>query len=375
MAAASAHSTAVPLGAAVPSLVRWGLSVDADLVFRTLVTFGPRSEQVLAAELGLSRQRTADAVGELRAAGAAASALDGGGTVSRRTQIWTHLPPADVIAGLRSNRLRLVDPHTQARTHRGLVRTLVDRLGGVGVTISPATAAGLTGERIRLLPTRELTRIRVRELGRSERFDRMVINTEQVFDAQTRVSGTERTRSVVARGIPIRVLGVPPADGDLYQPGEELVNQTTFQYREAPAVPIKLFLLNRRHALFPIDPLDFERGYLEVTDRALVESLVMVFEQHWAGACDPQRHAVPSIVLSDRERDLIDLLAAGHTDVTAAAQLRISSRSVTNVLRSLMDRVGVDNRFQLGLTLGSMRAAAPPPLSDLVAAARPTMAR
>jgi DNA-binding CsgD family transcriptional regulator/biotin operon repressor len=373
MSAGPAHNTAVPLGAAVPSLVRWGLSVDADLIFRTLATFGARSEQVLAAELGLSRQRVADAVGELRAAGAAMSAADGGG--ARRSHIWYNRAPADVIAALRSSRLRLVDPYAQARTHRGLIRTLVDRLGGVGITVSPATAAGLTGEAVRILPSREQTRIRVREVGRTERFDRMVINTEQRFDAQASAAGARGGRSVVERRIPVRVLGVPPADGDLYQTGEELVDQDLIKYREAPTVPIKLFLLNRRHAFFPVDPLDFERGYLEVTDRAVVESLTMVFEEQWSAATDPHRHGVPTIHLSDRERELIDLLAAGHTDVTAAAALRISARSVTNILRSLMDRVGVDNRFQLGLTLGSIRAAAPPPLSTLLTPTRPTLIR
>jgi LuxR family transcriptional regulator of spore coat protein len=73
---------------------------------------------------------------------------------------------------------------------------------------------------------------------------------------------------------------------------------------------------------------------------------------------------LPKITLSDRERELIALLAAGHTDVTAAEQLNISARSVTNILRSLMDRVGVENRFQLGLALGFRRTAHVPVRHD-----------
>src|SRR3954469_18901315 len=34
---------ALAIGAALPSLVRWGTSADADLVYRTLVTFGART--------------------------------------------------------------------------------------------------------------------------------------------------------------------------------------------------------------------------------------------------------------------------------------------------------------------------------------------
>jgi DNA-binding CsgD family transcriptional regulator len=72
-------------------------------------------------------------------------------------------------------------------------------------------------------------------------------------------------------------------------------------------------------------------------------------------------HRVPKITLTGRERELISLLAAGHTDVSAAERLRISPRSVTNILRSLMDRLGVENRFQLGLALGFLRKAHVPP--------------
>lgn len=66
---------------------------------------------------------------------------------------------------------------------------------------------------------------------------------------------------------------------------------------------------------------------------------------------------MPKITLSVRERELISLLAEGHTDVSAAQHLKISPRSVTNILRSLMDRLGVENRFQLGLALGFLRKA------------------
>jgi DNA-binding CsgD family transcriptional regulator len=69
---------------------------------------------------------------------------------------------------------------------------------------------------------------------------------------------------------------------------------------------------------------------------------------------------LPRITLSQRERELIALLSEGHTDVAAAERLGISPRSVTNTLRSLMDRLGVDNRFQLGLALGFLRKAQAP---------------
>jgi LuxR family transcriptional regulator of spore coat protein len=74
---------------------------------------------------------------------------------------------------------------------------------------------------------------------------------------------------------------------------------------------------------------------------------------------------LPKITLSGRERELIALLAQGHTDVSAAEHLGISARSVSNILRSLMNRLGVENRFQLGLALGFLRKAnVQPPSTD-----------
>jgi DNA-binding CsgD family transcriptional regulator len=176
--------------------------------------------------------------------------------------------------------------------------------------------------------------------------------------------GAPATREQAARGLRFRVLGRPPADRDALHPDstDHLINGTSYQYRESLLTPLKLVVCDHRLAMFPVDPLNFERGYLEVTETTVVSVLVGLFEKHWAIATDPQLHSVPVISLSARERDLIRLLALGHTDLTAARNLRISARSVSNVLRALMDRLGVENRFQLGLTLGAMRIATPPSL-------------
>jgi DNA-binding CsgD family transcriptional regulator/DNA-binding transcriptional ArsR family regulator len=359
----------VPTGAAVPSLARWGMTADGDLVYRTLVTFGGQTRQELAAALGLSRQRVEQALAELTAAGAAVARTDTG-RPGRQALAWQARPPADVVHRLRSRRLRVLDPDVQARAQVGLLRVVSRRLGPLGVDV-PTAVTGTVADGVRYLPSRAATAARLGELGEAERHTRLVVNTEQAFDAETARRGAAASRAVANRA-GLRVLGVPPADGDRFQVGDEHIDQTTFRYREAPAVPLKLFVLDRRVALFPVDPSDYDRGYLEVVQRDVVDALIAVFERAWDSGEDPARFGVPSIVLSEREQALVELLAVGHTDVTAAAALRISARSVTYALRALMDRVGVENRFQLGLALGTARAAAPPALTlpDPPAAAR-----
>ncbi|WP_155368986.1 helix-turn-helix domain-containing protein [Catellatospora vulcania] len=60
--------------------------------------------------------------------------------------------------------------------------------------------------------------------------------------------------------------------------------------------------------------------------------------------------------LTPRERSIVALLAAGHTDAAIAAQLDISVRTIAYTLSALMDRYAVTNRFQLGLRLGEESA-------------------
>jgi DNA-binding CsgD family transcriptional regulator len=361
MATGLSGRASVPVGAAMPSLVRWGLSSDADLVFRTITTFGPRPARRLAGELGLSLRRVDDALGELRAVGAAVSVTHGR-HAKRSAPVWVTRAPADVVSFLRSRRLRPVDREAQARSHDGVVVSLASRAELADLPV--AAVGGELGEGVRYLPSREATRRRLAELMAVEHREHLAINTEQAFDAESARAAAPLDRQIVERGVRLRVLGLPPADGDLHV-GAALLDHPRCGYREAPELPMKLFVVDGRVALFPADPRDHERGYLEISQPGAVRALVMLFEHHWATAVDPRECGMSQIVLSDRERELVALLALGHTDVSAAAHMRISSRSVTNIMRGLMDRLGVDNRFQLGLALGAARAgnvpADPPP--------------
>lgn len=69
------------------------------------------------------------------------------------------------------------------------------------------------------------------------------------------------------------------------------------------------------------------------------------------------------MVLTPREQALVALLAGGASDQSAADQLGVSRRTVVYTLTGLMQRYGVENRFQLALVLGAT-GAAPLPTVD-----------
>lgn len=347
-------TASVPLGAAIPSLARWGLSSDADLVFRTLATFGARQAGELAAELGLARARVESALAELHECGAATPVAGVGRALS-----WVSRAPDQVVHRLRMRRMRPSDSAQLFRRHRAVFHVINRQLAGAGLPLDPALA-GPIGEQVRYHPVRALARERMALAFDAERHERLVINTDESDHADvSRVSPLDP--STFRHDIPRRVLGKPPRDGDAVSVEQEQ-RLPGYAFRETPDTPLKLFVSDRTTAFVPADPTDLERGYFEITHPAVVGTLVRLFESRWSSAVDPEVAGVPMILLSDREQDLVDLLALGHTDVTAAQELRISARSVTNALRALMDRVGVDNRFQLGLALGAMDVSAPPSL-------------
>lgn len=325
----------VTRGHRVPSLARWGFKPDADLVYRTLVTFGPATARGLAATLGMSRRRVEDALGALGQAGAAGQRV-----AARGQPVWTARDVASVTAEFeRSSKLG----RRPIRVHAP--RSVSDCVNQVLAGVHQL------GPGLRHLSTRAVTRQRLAALVTMARHEHLAINPEMTFDASSVAAAAPLDNALVQRGVSVRVLGVQAPES----------SALGFRYRHAVEVPMKLIVIDRQVALFPVEPLDYEQGYLEIAQASVVEALVASFEEHWATAQDPWENAMPTVSLTAREQALIGLLVAGHTDAMAARELHISERSVTSIMRSLMDRVGVANRFQLGVALGTLRAAAIPP--------------
>jgi DNA-binding CsgD family transcriptional regulator len=331
----------IVVGPIIPSLVRWGTSPDADLVYRTVVSRGPRNAGDIARDVGLSKDRVTAALDEL----AALDAVSPRGDEARRPRVWSPRRPAEVAARLRHRHLRRsAGSRRNPRELPVVVRSLV---GG----------ALELGDGLRHLPSRPLTRARLRELVAVARHEHLALNPEPVFESASARAAAPMDRMLLDRGVAMRVVGVQPAAVDPMMAYGRRPTDRVPEYREASAVPLKLIVVDRKVALFPVSPDDPDRGYLEVSQAPLVGALVAAFEREWRDAESPM--ASSEAPLTNRERALIALLARGLTDDAAARRLGISARTVSNILRGLMDRLGADNRFQLGLALGARYAVLP----------------
>ena len=320
----------------VPLLTRWGVTPDADLVYRALASLGRRTAAELAAELGMSRRRVDDALEQLHSHGIALPP-------AKRDRPWRVVTAETVVE-------RLAAIQRRARETPAARENTACPPQPVSSLLRDAPPVRGDNE-VRYLPSREVARVRLADLLARARREHLSINPERSFELAARQAATPVEQMLAERRIPIRSLGVQP---EPRKPAEVWPT-----YRTLPSVPMKLMVIDREIALFPLDATNYERGYIEIAAPAAVHSLVDLFEQYWQKA-EAERTAMSRLTLSSREQQLIELLAGGLTDAGAARHMHISERSVSTIMRSLMDRAGVDNRFQLGLVLGAAQAATPP---------------
>jgi DNA-binding CsgD family transcriptional regulator len=347
-----AHSSLTIGRVGVPLLTAWGASPDADLVFRFLVEHGPHSAEALRRELGIGRHRIMVALDELVECDAVSGSPrpDRSGTDARR---WYARSRDVVVAALRERRRRVAEASRKVRKRLVTLSELAPDL-----RIDPADT--MTA---RPLPGLSRVRSRLTELVNGTRHEHLSMHPEPAFDRATVQASAALDHDLLLRKVSVLCLGVPPSVEDITAAHTLELAHSGMQYRELPALPAKMILFDRRTAIVPLDPFDTSKGALELTSPTTVERLATWFLRHWSDARLPASTTAAAVQLSAREQRIVALLAAGHTDASAAAQLGISERTVAYTVRGVMDRYGVQNRFQLGLVLGAARPS-PAPSDD-----------
>ncbi|GAA1417120.1 LuxR C-terminal-related transcriptional regulator [Catellatospora coxensis] len=331
----------------VPALTKWGVSPQADLVYRTLLTFGPWSVTHLSRSLDMRARLVRTALDELTEVGAAVPAHETLGTPpTENDRVWAGRAPAQVLALLRDRHHRAALARHQARNRQARM-TYPDIVGDPG-RLSPTSARPLHG----LARTVE----RLIELTAAERHEHIAMNPEPAFSAASLKAVAPAERRLLDRGVTVLSLGVPASAEDESEGHDEELRFNGLNYRELSEVPGKLIMFDRTTALVPRDPSDRTRGMWEITAPDVVAELLALFLRQWDRATEPGRDWTPPMRLGARERTILVLLARGHTDAAIAKKLDISQRTIAYTMATLMDEYDVTNRFQLGLRLGAEAA-------------------
>ncbi|MFD0783980.1 LuxR C-terminal-related transcriptional regulator [Micromonospora azadirachtae] len=121
--------------------------------------------------------------------------------------------------------------------------------------------------------------------------------------------------------------------------------------RTVPTLPMRLVIVDREIALVPIDPDNSAAGAMELRGPGIVLGLCALFERVWeSGTPFGDMPTRDDNNLLPQERELLRLLAEGHTDESAARRLAVSVRSVQRLMTAITERLDASSRFQAGVT-------------------------
>jgi len=126
-----------------------------------------------------------------------------------------------------------------------------------------------------------------------------------------------------------------------------------YEVRVHASVPVKVLAIDRSMALLPVQQHDETPVGLLITDSAVLDSFLALFEYVWETATtlppvtEDDAGDTGRSLLSAVDRQLLSLLLAGLTDQAIAGHYRVSVRTIERRVRAMMDAAHVRTRTQL----------------------------
>jgi predicted transcriptional regulator len=308
-----------------------GLGAAEESAYLALVRRGPATEAELAARAGLSAARTRRAVA----------------TLQREGLVHRTPPPHHLVVPVPPD---LAVDHLISRRHEELerVREAAQRLAAEAMA---PPAPRRVREMIEIVPSRSAVVHAFEQVQRAARQEMRVLAAPP-YAGNVAVNRTQLDREaagVVYRTVyGIKAIEVPDAMTVLaahLRAGE--------QARLAPDVPIKLAIADRALALLPLAwTAAAQDAAVLVHPSGLLDALVALFESVWVQAVplafDEEDGTAIPVDISEDDRKLLALLAAGLTDEAAGARLGMSRRTVVRRVQHLMAVCDARSRLQLG---------------------------
>ncbi|WP_426362104.1 helix-turn-helix domain-containing protein [Streptomyces sp. E-08] len=313
-----------------------GLEPDEERVYRALVGRPTTTTVLLSDALALPHAHVDQALSRLVEWGLATRSAD---------DRFTAAPPAmalGALIGRRRDGLRTAEQAlvTLAEEHRAAMT-------GRGITDLIEVVTGVDAIRHRFLQVQQAARTEVRSFITAP----FVALPPDENTAEPMALG----RGVLFRAVLDREVLAEP--GIVRDAVDSLRNGV--RLRVADHVPMKLVLADADLGLVPlaVTPAG-EPGAVLLHRSGLLDALDALFETVWRTAhplelSDPRDESEATVEVgpqgpTELDRKILALLLAGLTDLTAAAQLGLSPRTLHRRLRHLMDMAGVRTRMQLG---------------------------
>ncbi|MGW5644247.1 helix-turn-helix transcriptional regulator [Saccharopolyspora sp. NPDC003752] len=309
------------------------LAADSDQgrVYRALTTRGRLHREFLAHDTGLAPAAVRKALREL-------AELDLVVEVGRGTDLWEAAPPVQAMSMVlreeESRRLKLWQVGAE------LDRLYHQARSGTGCSrhVEPVEHPA----RLIMLTTRlqDKATEQVRWLDRPPYYSKPHHFRAQEEIQAGRMAAGVRYRTIYSQNV--------YDDPELFAAMTRMADLGE-NVRLLSELPVKLTIGDDQIALLVPEPdrtgLD---GSLVVHASGLLNALCGLFETLWTLAM-PVSTGTEQDQLSDRDRSIIMLMAAGATDETIARRLHLSRRTVVRRIAALLDRLGTTTRFQAGV--------------------------
>jgi len=107
-------------------------------------------------------------------------------------------------------------------------------------------------------------------------------------------------------------------------------------------------IIDGRFAILAGDLLDGRRSYGVVTEPAVVQNVSSLFDAAWRAGVDLSVYVAQHADLSTLAPRVLELLASGCKDETAARTLGLGVRTYRRRVAELMTALGAESRFQAG---------------------------
>ena len=107
-------------------------------------------------------------------------------------------------------------------------------------------------------------------------------------------------------------------------------------------------IIDRRFAILAGDVVDGRRGYGVVTEPTVVQNVASLFDAAWRAATDLAVYDARHAELRELAPRVLELLASGCKDETAARTLGLGVRTYRRRVAELMTALGAESRFQAG---------------------------
>ena len=108
-------------------------------------------------------------------------------------------------------------------------------------------------------------------------------------------------------------------------------------------------IIDRRFAILAGDLSDGQRSYGVVTEAAVVQNVQSLFEAAWRAATELAVYDAQNADLTALAPRVLELLASGCKDETAARTLGLGVRTYRRRVAELMAALGAESRFQAGI--------------------------